>query len=131
MKRTAATLILLALSACNQEHRTDAEFADVQVPTDLLASDEARARGREIFENKCALCHGEEANGRGRRRKGLSSQPPNFQSEEWRNSVSPKYIFQVVSEGKRGTSMPGWPTLSTKQRWDVVAYVLSVAEDGP
>jgi len=40
-------------------------------------------------------------------------------------------VFEVVSEGKRGTSMPAWPTLSSDQKWDVVAYVLSVAEDGP
>jgi len=122
---------LLALSACSNESRTGAGTADVQVPAGLLASDEARSRGREIFESKCALCHGQEADGHGRRRKGLSSQPPNFQSEEWRKSVSPQYVFQVVSQGKRGTSMPGWPTLTTEQKWDVVAYVLSVAEDGP
>jgi mono/diheme cytochrome c family protein len=27
--------------------------------------------------------------------------------------------------------MPAWPTLSEEQKWDVIAYVLSVAEDGP
>ena len=131
MKRTAATLILLALSACSSEKRTGSEYEHVQVPVERLASAEARARGRAIFEVKCALCHGDEADGRGRRRKGLSSTPPNFQNSDWRQSVTPKYVFEVVSEGKRGTSMPGWPTLTEEQRWDLVAYVLSVAEDGP
>jgi mono/diheme cytochrome c family protein len=131
MKRTAATLVLLGLSACSTEDRTARQYENVKVPQQLLASDDARARGREIFEKKCALCHGKDADGRGRRRKGLSSEPPNFQSDEWRQSVSPRYLFQVVSEGKRGTSMPGWPTLTETQRWDVVAYVLSIAENGP
>lgn len=131
MKRTATTLILLGLSACSTENQPTGPYEHVQVPQELLASDEARERGREIFDDKCALCHGKEADGRGRRRKGLSSQPPNFQNEDWRQSVSPKYVFEVVSEGKRGTSMPGWPTLTEAQKWDVVAYVLSVAEDGP
>jgi mono/diheme cytochrome c family protein len=45
--------------------------------------------------------------------------------------VTPQYVFDVVSTGKQGTSMPGWPTLTEEQRWDVVAYVLGVAEDGP
>jgi high-affinity iron transporter len=103
----------------------------MQVPVERLASDEARARGREIFEQKCALCHGEGADGRGRRRKGLSSPPPSFRREEWRQSVTPQYVFEVVSQGKQGTSMPGWPSLTEEQRWDLVAYVLSVAEDGP
>jgi mono/diheme cytochrome c family protein len=61
----------------------------------------------------------------------LSRKPIDFTNPEWRASVTPRYVFEVVSEGKRGTSMPAWPTLSNAQKWDVVAYVLSVAEDGP
>jgi mono/diheme cytochrome c family protein len=44
--------------------------------------------------------------------------------------VTPEYVFEIVSHGKRGTSMPGWPTLSDGQKWDLVAYLLSVSEDG-
>lgn len=131
MKRTTATLILLALSACEPDARISNEYEQQQVPVDRIASDEARARGREIYRDKCALCHGKSADGHGARRKGLSKPPSNFQREQWRQSVTPKYVFQVVSEGKQGTSMPAFPTLTEEQRWDVVAYVLSVAEDGP
>lgn len=131
MKRMVATLILLALSACSTEERGGEKYNQVQVPVERIASDEARTRGREIYLDKCALCHGKDADGQGRRRKGLSSSPPNFQSNEWRQSVTPKDVFEVLSEGIRGTSMPAWPTLTDEQKWDVVAYVLSVAEDGP
>jgi mono/diheme cytochrome c family protein len=127
-----ALLMSLALSACSAEQaHLGTDYSNVEVPVARLASDDARSRGRALFEQKCALCHGARADGNGARSKGLSSKPASFRSAQWRRSVTPVDVFEVVSEGKRGTSMPAWPTLSEDQKWDVVAYVLSVAEDGP
>lgn len=132
MKATGALLTSLALSACSAEKAESAvDYSKVQVPVSRLASDEARERGRALFKKKCALCHGERADGNGARSKGLSAKPANFQSPDWRTGVTPLYVFEVLNEGKRGTSMPAWPTLNDDQKWDVIAYVLSVAEDGP
>ena len=123
----------LALSACSAEQsgRATNGYGDLQVPIERLSSDEARGRGRALFMQKCALCHGESADGNGARSKGLSRKPANFASPDWRSNVTPRYVFQILSEGKRGTSMAAWPTLTDDQKWDVIAYVLSVAEDGP
>jgi mono/diheme cytochrome c family protein len=123
---------LLVLSACSNEGEPAAvDYEKLEVPTDRLANEETRARGRALFLNKCALCHGERADGNGVRRKGLSGAVANFQSSDWRANTSARQVFMIVSEGKRGTSMPAWPTLSDEEKWEVVAYVLSVAEDGP
>jgi mono/diheme cytochrome c family protein len=132
MKLMGALLTSLALSACNARYDVSAsDFGEVQAPIERLASDDARARGRVLYRNKCALCHGERADGNGVRTKGLSGKPINFQSKEWRASTEPLALFDILSEGKRGTSMPAWPTLSADEKWDLIAYVLSVAEDGP
>ena len=133
MKATGALLMSLALSACSAEReaRPATDYANVEVPVSRLSSDDARSRGRALFERKCALCHGARADGNGPRTRGLSSKPANFGNPEWRSSVTAIEVFEIVSEGKRGTSMPAWPTLSDDQKWDVVAYVLSVAEHGP
>ncbi len=131
MRRTTATLILLALSACRSEGTTGTEHEGLEVPRAQLSSAEAREQGRQIFLERCALCHGKDADGHGRRRKGLSSPPPSFRQDQWRESVTPEHVFAIVSEGKQGTSMPGFPSLTKEQKWDVVAYVLSVAEHGP
>ncbi len=132
MKAIGALMISLALSACSaQGGGSKVDYSQIEVPVELLASDQARESGRALFRAKCALCHGERADGNGVRRQGLSGSPANFQSAEWRASTNPLAVYQVLSEGKRGTSMPAWPTLSTKEKWEVVAYVLSVAEDGP
>ena len=132
MKAMGALVMSLALSACSAEKAPSAiDYNEIEVPVDRLFSDEARGRGRALFLKKCSLCHGERADGNGARREGLSGKPINFHNKEWRANTSPLAVFQTLSEGKRGTSMPAWPTLSDEQKWDVIAYVLSVAEDGP
>ena len=131
MKAMGALLMSLALSACSAEDTPSTiDYSKLEVPFQRLASDDARGRGRVLFKKKCALCHGERADGNGARREGLSGKPINFHNEEWRANTTPLHLFEVLTEGKRGTSMPAWPTMSSEQKWDVVAYVLSVAEDG-
>ena len=132
MKVTGALLTSLVLSACSAESAESAEsYANIDVPLRVLSSDEARERGRTIFESKCALCHGAKADGKGARSKGLSRKAADFTNPQWRANTTPRELFRILSEGKRGTSMPAWPTLSDDEKWDVIAYVLSVAEDGP
>lgn len=132
MKLMGALLTSLALLACSaRDDSSPSDYSEVRVPIERLSSDDARARGRALYRKKCALCHGERADGNGVRSKGLSGKPINFQNKEWRASASPLALFEVLSEGKRGTSMPAWPTLGDEEKWDLVAYVLSVAEDGP
>jgi len=132
MKAMGARLMLLALLGCSAEANSSAiDYDKVEVPAAQLSSDEARARGRALFKAKCALCHGEQADGRGVRSNALSGKPANFGSGEWRSNTTAVAVFEVLSEGERGTSMPAWPSLSDEEKWDLVAYVLSVAEDGP
>lgn len=132
MKAMGSLMTLLALSACSTEQRSSTvDYGEVEVPVQALASDEAKERGRVLFREKCALCHGLRADGKGARREGLSGKPINFRSLAWRAQTTPIEVFQVLSEGKRGTSMPAWPTLSEAEKWDVVAYVLSVSKEGP
>jgi len=100
------------------------------VPADLLTSNEARGRGRELFAEHCALCHGARADGQGERRN-LSLPAADLTSRFWRASVTPREVYYVIREGKRGTPMPAWKILSEQQAWDLTAYVLRIAEEGP
>ena len=133
-KRHAPLLLLLAASlwrCSNGNGDLPEPYRSLPVPAHLLENVEARLRGRGLYLQHCALCHGENADGNGVRRHGLSSQPQDYNDPVWRNRVTPRQVFFTVREGKRGTSMPAWKNLNEVETWDVVAYVLSVAENGP
>jgi len=106
------------------------EYRRLAIPTERLASTAARLRGRTLFAEHCALCHGARADGRGVRRI-LSTPAADFTDRFWRDSVTPRYVYAVIREGKRGTPMPAWKLLSSEQTWDLTAYVMRVAEEGP
>ena len=121
----ALATLPLALWACDGGPRSAGPA--VVVPEARLASAAARVRGRELFLTHCALCHGERGNGVGRRRN-LSSRPQDLTDLSWRERVSPTEVYQVIRHGRRGTAMAGWKFLDEEETWDLVAYVLSLAE---
>jgi mono/diheme cytochrome c family protein len=126
--RLLATLQLL-LSGCNSS-RLPSEYRQIPVPTTRIASLEAVQNGRGLFLEHCAICHGERGDGRGRRRN-LSSRPQDFTDPAWRSRSTPRWLFYVIREGKQGTAMAGWKTLDHRDTWDLVAYLLSLAGQGP
>jgi mono/diheme cytochrome c family protein len=120
MRRTGAWILVLgSLWACD---------GAVQVPEGVLASSVAQDRGRALFVESCALCHGERADGRGPRRSALSGPAADFTNPNWRRHTSPGEVFQVIRKGLRGTSMPAWPAYDDEQTWDLVAYLWSVSQ---
>lgn len=125
------TLALAAGCRRNADADLPARYRDMTVPAARLASEAGRSRGRELYLQYCALCHGENADGRGVRREGLSSSPRDFTDPQWRARFSPRRVFQVLREGKPNTAMPAWGALTDDDLWDITAYVLSVARLSP
>lgn len=105
-----------------------AAYREIPVPTERLQSAGARQRGRDLFLEHCALCHGKNADGRGERREGLSRPPADFTSASWRSTVTPRRVYFSIREGVRGTPMPSWKALAPEESWDLVAYLLSLTE---
>jgi high-affinity iron transporter len=113
--------MLLVLSAC--EAREPAPPAGFEAPA-------ARARGRVLFLEHCAICHGERADGQGPRRPSLQPPPASFRDPSWRARTTPGRVFRTLREGVRGTPMAGWrAVLDEGQTWDVVAYLLGVGRE--
>jgi len=121
-------LALLVHGCSDAESALPAEYRDLAVPRERLESIEARSSGRDLFARHCAICHGERADGHGRRRNSLSTPPADFTRPDWRARTSEKDVYRVIREGVRGTAMPAWKALDPSETWDIVAYVLSVAE---
>jgi mono/diheme cytochrome c family protein len=121
-------IVLLAFTACRG---ADADlppaYRHLDVPEARLQSAEARAQGRTLFLSHCALCHGKQGNGHGRREMGLSTAPADFTDPSWRSQATPRHVFFWIREGVQGTPMPAWRALSDDETWDLVAYVLSLS----
>jgi mono/diheme cytochrome c family protein len=82
---------------------------------------EAVAAGRLLFEDHCAECHGDQADGG---RKGPSLRAPEVQI------AAPGAIFWLLTNGVVRKGMPVWSRLPEPQRWQLVRYLksLGVAE---
>jgi len=115
---------MIASWGCRADSHGRVSAADLRSPGE-------RARGKELFVEHCALCHGENADGRGQRSEGLVGRPADFTSAGWRSSATPDGVFTVIREGKPGTSMPAWRSLDERDVVALTSYVLSVHAEGP
>ncbi len=83
--------------------------------------------GKTIFQEKCAVCHGTSGAGDGPRAAQLANSVPALASSDVARQASPASWFSIVTRGNLERFMPPFPSLSDSQRWDVVAYALSLS----
>lgn len=83
----------------------------------LESDPDAVAAGRLLFEDHCAECHGENAEG-GKRAPSLRA--PEVQK------AAPGAIFWVLTNGVVRKGMPVWSRLPEPQRWQLVRYLKSL-----
>ena len=83
--------------------------------------------GSAIYTEKCAPCHGDEGRGYGTQGLQLSVKVPAFGLPSVGRTAIPSNYFTIVSQGKIENFMPPFSgSLNEQQRWDVVAYALSL-----
>jgi mono/diheme cytochrome c family protein len=85
-----------------------------------------RAQARALYLERCAICHGRHGDGRGPRRGSLFAKPPDFRAPAWRRGRSPAEVRTVIRQGRPGTDMPAWKTLSDAEVAGLAEYVLSL-----
>ncbi|PYM17497.1 MAG: hypothetical protein DMD81_08710 [Candidatus Rokuibacteriota bacterium] len=91
--------------------------------------------GKVVYERKCLLCHGEKGDGKGPAAELLVPRPRDFTSGIYKirtsanKTPSDQDIFNVITHGMPGTSMPAWDVLPDRDRWNVVAYVKTFAPE--
>jgi high-affinity iron transporter len=85
------------------------------------------AAGRRLYTANCASCHGDLGMGNGPAARGMNPAPPAVGSAEQMHDVSPALMYRVVTVGIAGTPMIAWSnTLTSDERWDIVAYLTSL-----
>ncbi|MFQ5566663.1 MAG: c-type cytochrome, partial [Paracoccaceae bacterium] len=80
--------------------------------------------GKTFYEANCAECHGPKGDGQGRRAYFMIKKPEDFLSREARAELDRPKLFEEVSEGVIGTTMPAWEKVLTPQEIaNVAEYV--------
>ena len=82
--------------------------------------------GAAIFAEKCAPCHGKTGLGDGERGIQLGVTVPAFGLPEIARPASPAQWYTTVTRGNMERFMPPFVSLSDQQRWDVVAYAMTL-----
>lgn len=77
----------------------------------------AIAAGRILFEQRCAECHGDSAEGG---KKGPSLRASEIQD------AGPGAIFWILTNGVVRKGMPVWSRLPEPQRWQLVSFIKSL-----
>jgi mono/diheme cytochrome c family protein len=82
------------------------------------------AAGKKFYDANCATCHGVKGDGQGPRAYFINPKPAVFTNAKSRSSMNRPVLFDGVSTGRRGTEMPAWDKVLTKQEIaDVAEYV--------
>ena len=93
----------------------------------VRADDASLVRGRTLYQQQCALCHGESGRGDGPAAASLLPPPADLTLHtRWHPDAQ---LFWFVSHGVSGTSMAGFAErLAIRDRWDVINHLHALAQ---
>jgi mono/diheme cytochrome c family protein len=85
------------------------------------------ARGKALYAQTCATCHGADGKGDGPGGTGLTPKPRNFaEKATWKNGTRLEDIYRTLEEGVKGSSMVSYNYLSKKDRMALAHVVQSL-----
>jgi high-affinity iron transporter len=82
-----------------------------------------RARGKALFDEHCATCHGADGHADTARAKSLEPHPANFHDPKVGDALTPLRVSTTVRFGINGTAMVPFSFLSDADRWALAFYV--------
>lgn len=84
-------------------------------------------QGQAIYLDNCLPCHGAAGLGDGSMASKLPNPVPAIGTAALSRPIRPLDWFNVVTLGRMDRNMPPFRSLTDRQRWDVIAYVLSLS----
>ena len=92
-----------------------------KVKNPVKATKESIQKGKEIYDKKCALCHGDKGDGKGPASGGLDPKPTNFKESHGEKMTDGEHFWKITTG--RGP-MPSYEKdLTVEERWHVINYV--------
>jgi mono/diheme cytochrome c family protein len=121
-----AALVLVSAGRIAVVAQDNADAANVKNP--VAATPESVAAGKQIYQTKCAPCHG--TNGEGGLGNDLIPGAPSLIDATWDHGSSDGAIFDNIKNGvSPDFNMIPWnDQLKDDQIWNVVNYLRSIAK---
>ena len=125
----SAPLAVASLLGCDAGKDVDTSRASefgfqTSVRTSLIEE------GRVAYGNYCAGCHGENGDGNGVAARFLAPRPRNFQIAHFKFSSTrsgqlptDQDLERTITEGLKGSAMPGWDLLPNRTVTALIAYI--------
>jgi mono/diheme cytochrome c family protein len=124
MKHTLmmATFLLLSagllLAAAGADWLSEVPLRDQHKTNPFHDQTEAVQAGRLLFEDHCAQCHGDNAEGKKKR--------PSLRTSRIQSQASEGSLHWLLFNGNVRRGMPTWSKLPDQQLWQLVAYLKSL-----
>jgi mono/diheme cytochrome c family protein len=85
-------------------------------------------KGRELYKNNCAACHGTDGMGDGVSAALLNPKPRNLHSRSgWKNGPGVTQIFKTLQEGISGSAMASYNYMPPEERFALIHYIRTFA----
>lgn len=76
----------------------------------------------------CAMCHGEQGDGKGFMGAALVPPPRNFTCGDMMKNIPDGQLFWIIKNGSPGTGMMSFAGLPDEQVWQLIHYIRSLAK---
>jgi DMSO reductase family type II enzyme heme b subunit len=109
--------------------------ANIPLPPETSKTPEGVARGRELFAQACASCHGPLGKGDGQQvmtdNTGFPVKPRDLTAGIFKGSSESNDLYYRIVAGLPGSPMPSYADVYTdEQLWDLIHYVQSLVPPG-
>jgi len=118
--------VMMGLVFAHEEAGWIAPEEAKKVKNPVKAAKESIQKGKEIYDKKCALCHGAQGDGKGPASKGLSPKPTSFKESHGEKMTDGEHFWKIKT-GKG--AMPSYEKdLTEEERWHVINYMNTFKE---
>ena len=99
-------------------------LAGNMITTSHLTPDNDIVLGRNIYNDRCKVCHGEQGDGKTFSANVLMPPPKNFTAKNTKEKLTRSRMIHAITHGQPNTAMMAWEKVLNEQEiYSVVSYI--------